>query len=133
MPSLYRLQIPRNRKISLIATIALGLFTIVAGIMRLVAVIQIDFTSDFAQGQVGDAYWYAIEGSIGTVVACCLTLRPLLERARERLGRHFPQLLTNNVTSHSSTISKHATNSHKMSPEEGTFVRLRGCLELSVR
>ena len=131
MPSLYKLQIPRNRKMSLIATIALEVFTIVAGIMRLVAVIQIDSTSDFNQGQVGDAYWCAIEGSVRTVVACCLTLRPLLKGAHERLGRHIPLLSTKHGASHSSTISRHATNNYKQSSEEGTFMKIPESLELS--
>lgn len=46
---LYRLQVMRHAKAALMATFGLGLFTIIAGIMRLVAVIQIDYQLDFEQ------------------------------------------------------------------------------------
>lgn len=54
IPSLYKLQVPKYRKIVLAATFALSLFAIVAGIMSLVAVVHIDFTFSFDQGQVAE-------------------------------------------------------------------------------
>lgn len=44
---LYRLQVIRHAKAALTATFGPGLFTIIAGIMRLVAVIQIDYQLEF--------------------------------------------------------------------------------------
>ena len=96
LPMLYRLQVPKTAKIALLATFGLGTFTIVAGIMRLVAVIQIDYQINFVEAQVGDAYWCTIESSVGIIVACCMTLRPLLDRLLTVLKNHFPQLRSTN-------------------------------------
>ena len=47
LPMLYRLQVMRHAKAALMSTFGLGLFPIIAGIMRLVAAIQIDYQLDF--------------------------------------------------------------------------------------
>ena len=47
LPMLYRLQVTRHAKAASMATFGLGLFTIIAGSMRLEAVIQIDYQLDF--------------------------------------------------------------------------------------
>jgi len=130
MPCLYKLQVPKNAKIPLVATFALGLFTIVAGIMRLVSVIRIDFTSDFDQGQVGDAYWCAVEGSVGTIVACAMTLRPLLDRMLNFLGERFPRLFTNNRRSAANETSGSSLAKPR---DEGLFVRLRDIQEIAMQ
>lgn len=132
IPSLYKLQLPKHRKIALVATFALGLFTIVAGVMRLVAVVRIDFGSELEQGQVGDTYWCAIEASIGIVVACALTLRPLLDRMLVFLGVHSSQLQKVNY-GHPKTNGGAPTDTLTKSTDEGAFVELHDSLELSGR
>ena len=132
IPSLYRLQVPKHRKIVLAATFGLGLFTIVAGVMRLVAVVRLNFASNFEQGQVTDAYWCAIEGSVGIIVACALTLRPLLDRMLAMLSTRS-SLLQKADSGHSYTISRAPTDHPTKSADEATFVRLHDSLELSSR
>ena len=80
IPPLYKLHVDKPAKFALLATFALGLFTIAAGTMRLVSVIKIDFQTDLEQGQLGTAYWSSVELSVGIIVACAMTLRPLLDR-----------------------------------------------------
>lgn len=92
LPMLYKLQVTTHAKVLLAATFGLGLFTIAAGVVRLVAVIQIDYMINFEKGQVGDAYWCTIESSVGIMVACSMTLRPLLDRLHTALHRYFGQL-----------------------------------------
>ena len=95
LPMLYKLQVTKHAKFALVATFGLGLFTIVAGVMRLVAVIQmigIDYLIDLNEAEVGDAYWCAIESSVGIIVASSMTLRPLLDRLLTALKRWFGQL-----------------------------------------
>ena len=87
MPMLYKLQVPRHTKIALVATFALGILTIAAGCMRLVAVVQIDFGLNFEEGQTGDVYWCAIEASVGIIVGCCIVMKPILERALPAFSR----------------------------------------------
>lgn len=79
LPSLYRLQVSRPTKFALVATFALGLFTVVAGVMRLVSVTKINFQTDVVQSQLDTVYWSAIELAVGIIVACAMTLRPLLD------------------------------------------------------
>lgn len=94
---LYKLQVAKHAKVALAATFGLGLFTTIAGVMRLVAVIEIDYLTNFDEAQVGDAYWCAIESSVGIIVACSMTLRPLLDQLLALLKRFFGQLrMTNN-------------------------------------
>ena len=128
---LYRLQVARHAKVALVATFGLGLFTIIAGVMRLVAVIQIDYQINFEKAQVGDAYWCTIETSVGFLVACSMTLRPLLERQLPVLHRYFGQLpkisLSHGMAGHS-LPNKHT----ETEADNDSFVRLRDDhLELS--
>ena len=130
IPSLYKLQVSKHRKIALAATFALGLSTIVAGIMRLVAVVRINFSSDLEQREVGLVYWSAIEGSTGIVVACALTLRPLLDRMLAFLGVHSSQLQKVNY-GHPKINSGAPTGTLTKFTGEGAFLKLHGSLELS--
>ncbi|KAI9699560.1 MAG: hypothetical protein M1812_008421 [Candelaria pacifica] len=78
VPSLRKLQVTSHTKVALGATFALGLFTVTAGAMRLVSVTKINFGMNM-QGQLGTAYWSAIELAVGITVACLMNLRPLLD------------------------------------------------------
>lgn len=77
---LYNLQVNHN-KIALFATFALGVFTVIAGVMRLVSVTKINFQTNLVQSELDAAYWSAIELAVGIIVACAITLRPLLTMA----------------------------------------------------
>ena len=120
---LYRLQVARHTKIALAATFGLGVFTIAAGIMRLVAVIQIDFKINFTEAQVGDAYWCTIESSVGIIVACALTLRPLLDRLLNIMQSCFSRIRSSNASRRIAS-SKHATGSSGTAPDNTSFIRL---------
>lgn len=123
LPMLYKLQVAKNAKIALVATFGLGTFTIVAGIMRLVAVIQIDYQINFDAAQVGDAYWCTIESSVGIIVACSMTLRPLLDRQLTVLRSCFPQLHSMN-SSRRTASHKLPTKGSETVPDNASFVRL---------
>ena len=124
LPMLYRLQVAKHAKIALVATFGLGLFTIVAGVMRLVAVVQIDFLINFDEAQVGDAYWCTIESSVGIIVACSMTLRPLLDRLLAVLQRYFGQLHNIN-NSRRTAARKLPTKDLETTTDNASFVRLR--------
>ena len=49
VPMLYILRVPFPAKVALFGTFCLGIFTVVAGIMRFVAVIGIDFSTYFSR------------------------------------------------------------------------------------
>lgn len=132
MPCLYKLQVPKHTKIGLTATFALGLFTIAASIMRLVAVIQIDFQTNFEQGQVGDAYWCAIEGSVGIIIACAMIMRPLLDRVLAVLGRCSSQLRSIH-RGHRNTSDEESTGNLAKRSTVRSFVRLQDSRELVVQ
>lgn len=123
LPMLYRLQVTKHAKIVLVATFGLGLFTIVAGAMRLVAVSQIDYLIIFNEAEVSDAYWCTIETSVGMIVACSMTLRPLLDRLLTALRRYFgqlPSLKTSSRTADHKAADKHS----ETTTDNAWFVRL---------
>ena len=123
LPMLYSLQVAKHAKVALVATFGLGLFTIVAGVMRLVAVIQIDYQRNFDEAQVGDAYWCTIESSVGIIVACSMTLRPLLDRLLIVLKRYFGQLHGIN-SSRRTGGRKLPTKDLETTTDNASFVRL---------
>ena len=113
IPMLYRLQVPTHAKIALIATFGLGIFSIVAAIIKLVATIRINSNMRFEEAQVWRAYWCTIECSVGIIVACVMTLRPLLDRALSACQRGFSRVpgigSTRRKTSQRSTSTPSAT------------------------
>lgn len=132
MPSLYKLQMPLHRKIAVVATFALGLFTIVASVMRLVAVIDIDFTSkNFNQSQVSDIYWCAIENSVGIIVACAMLLRPLLDRIHDVFGRYRSRWLEMKASRRRAT-NEGSTGNLVKTADEDSFMRLHDSQELVI-
>ena len=129
IPMLYKLQVPRRTKVALVATFGLGVFTIAAGIMRLVAVVQIDYKINFEQGQVADAYWCTIESAVGIIVACTMTLRPLLDRLLVAFQSQLPRLHCFRNGRH--TASHHISVEHPYEINEKRFlVRLSNEHEL---
>ena len=123
MPMLYTLQVPKRTKVALIGTFCLCTFTVIAGIMRLVAVIQINFGTNFQQDIVADAYWCAIESSVGMTVANSLIMRPLLDRFLSLFGglvRSTRAL----ETSYRSNTGDYSTSGTSKGAKDGTFIRL---------
>ncbi len=123
IPMLYRLQVPKHTKVALAATFGLGIFSIAAGVMRLVAVIQIDYMINFDEGQVTDAYWCLIESSVGIIVACAMTLRPLLDHLLAVLHRQFPRLHTNG--SHPTASHDVDAKNPRKQKQSASFTRLK--------
>ncbi|KAI9760262.1 MAG: hypothetical protein M4579_001776 [Chaenotheca gracillima] len=109
IPMLWKLQIPVANKIALSSVFGLGLFTIIIGILRVVALVTIDF-SDFSYSAKGIFIWSDLEPGIGIVVACGPLLRPLFEKifpaAAAAIGRHTH---TNNKGNHSHDGGPHDT------------------------
>ena len=123
LPMLYNLQVAKHAKCALMATFGLGLFTIVASIMRLVAVIRIDFKINFDEAQVEDAYWCTIESSVGIIVACSMILRPLLDRLLTGFQRSFGRLRSNKDSGCTAGLSLPTKNTDTMT-DRTSFVRL---------
>ncbi|KAF2182386.1 hypothetical protein K469DRAFT_669767 [Zopfia rhizophila CBS 207.26] len=72
IPFVWTLRVKMARKLRLLAVFGLGIFTVVASIMRLVWVAQHinDFDQSFAYVKTG--YWIIIELDIGLICACAL-------------------------------------------------------------
>lgn len=120
---LYKLQVAKNAKVALVATFGMGLFTIVAGVMRLVAIVQLDYLINFDKGQVVDAYWCTIESSVGIIVACSMTLRPFLDRLLTILQHYFGQLHSSN-DSRRTAGRKLPTKESETRADNASFARL---------
>ena len=130
MPMLYTLRIPFRAKVALMGAFCLGIFTIVAGIMRLVAVIGIDFSTNIPQNLIADTYWCAIEASVGMVVGSSLVLRPLLDR----MLSIFSVLTSPNQSrgqSHLHSIGNFSSSRAAKKPRDDELIMLRP-LEVSV-
>ncbi len=123
LPPLYKLQVSKRTKIALAATFALGVFTIVAGLMRLVSVAKINFQADLEQGELDTAYWSAIELAVGIIVACAMTLRPLLDRMLTTIKQYSSRVP---LISHSRRTNTKQSSTHGSVgfTNEDSFVRL---------
>ncbi|OCT47202.1 hypothetical protein CLCR_02622 [Cladophialophora carrionii] len=79
MPVLWKLQLPRKQKISLVAVFALGGFN----------------STDLTYDNVGAATWSAAELNVGIMCACIPALRPMISMI-------FPRLLATTRRDHGS-------------------------------
>lgn len=75
--SLIRLEMSLSRKLTLIVTFACGLFTCIVGILRLEAIVNVDF-DDYTYSIANAMTYSAIEPALAIILACIPTLRPLL-------------------------------------------------------
>ncbi|OCK85403.1 hypothetical protein K432DRAFT_318302 [Lepidopterella palustris CBS 459.81] len=79
IPMVLRLQIPQANKIGLICIFGAGLLTMVIGILRVVAVLNVDFT-DFTYAARTAHIYSVVEIGVAIIVACSPTLRPLFDK-----------------------------------------------------
>ncbi|RDL40284.1 uncharacterized protein BP5553_00263 [Venustampulla echinocandica] len=87
MPLVWKLKMPRPKRLVLMAIFGLGIIICVITILRIV------FTFSLIQNPHDSTYWIAInaifltlEPNLGMVNACLLLLKPLLHRLRPKLG-----------------------------------------------
>ncbi|ORY56948.1 uncharacterized protein BCR38DRAFT_461513 [Pseudomassariella vexata] len=76
---LIALRIQLHRKIVLIATFTLGLFTCILSIVRIVILSEVDFT-DVTHSLPDPVIWSGLEPSVAVTLACIPLLRPLIRR-----------------------------------------------------
>ncbi|KAL1961577.1 hypothetical protein VTN77DRAFT_1429 [Rasamsonia byssochlamydoides] len=76
IPIIHRVNMSLRDKLASTSIFTLGLFTIAAGASRMASVIQVSFSPDDISGAI--EIWAVLEPCIAIVVACGLTLRPLL-------------------------------------------------------
>ncbi|KAK1524539.1 integral membrane protein [Colletotrichum paranaense] len=83
MPTLFRLQMPLNQRISLIILFGLGTVVVLAGIMRTYWVIRVEvlYVEDPSYDLTWDGFniwvWTALEANLAIVCGCAPTLRRL--------------------------------------------------------
>ncbi|CAN8097492.1 unnamed protein product [Discula destructiva] len=85
MPHLFKLELPRARKMILIITFALGLVTCIFSALRIQAIATIDFTDNTYLASVPIIY-SILEPTLAITLACIPVLRPLLGGAYSKTG-----------------------------------------------
>ncbi|KAK4454220.1 hypothetical protein QBC34DRAFT_471045 [Podospora aff. communis PSN243] len=88
IPIIAPLNLPRRQKIAVVGIFTVGFFTVLVSIIRLVILVQEKGTPDpdFTYNGTNLTYWTVIEVNTAIVVACIMTLKPLVSRI-------FPVLL----------------------------------------
>ncbi|KAL6863259.1 hypothetical protein ACO1O0_003504 [Amphichorda felina] len=84
IPYVVKLHVSRDRKITIMSMFLLGGFVCVASIMRLVAVVTEDTTSDMTWNLVDQGIWAKMEADFAIISACLPTLRPLYVAIRPK-------------------------------------------------
>ncbi|KAF9633785.1 hypothetical protein BFW01_g4679 [Lasiodiplodia theobromae] len=74
------------RTIKVALVFAVGIFTIITGIIRLSTIVTIDMTVNTTYNVTFAAVWTNLEGHCGLWVACFPALQPLVRRIAVRLG-----------------------------------------------
>lgn len=89
MPTLFRLQMPRSQRISLIILFGLGTVVVIAGIMRTYWVLRVEirYVEDPSYDLTWDGFniwvWTALEANLAIVCGCAPTLRRLFTTGKE--------------------------------------------------
>ncbi|EGS21845.1 uncharacterized protein CTHT_0037160 [Thermochaetoides thermophila DSM 1495] len=88
VPVVYPLKLPRRQKFALVTIFAIGFFVCLISLIRLWILIktQSNPNPDFTYAGTPLIYWTVIEVDTAIVVACAMTLKPLITR-------FFPNLL----------------------------------------
>ncbi|KAM6476690.1 hypothetical protein HDV62DRAFT_402613 [Trichoderma sp. SZMC 28011] len=80
IPMVWGLQMPVAQRLSVLGIFFLGGFVCVAGIVRIVVLLQMFKSADLTWNMSQAFIWSSVEPNIGIVCACLPTLRPLLRR-----------------------------------------------------
>ncbi|KAM7186409.1 hypothetical protein V8F20_011410, partial [Naviculisporaceae sp. PSN 640] len=105
IPAILPLKLPRRQKVIIVSIFALGFFEVLVSFIRLCMLIKLkqgDAMQDFTYDGAELNYWLFIEVHTGIVIACLMTLKPLI-------GRLCPNLL--------SGASNPSTDSTGIAPE----------------
>ncbi|KAK0726591.1 hypothetical protein B0T21DRAFT_371873 [Apiosordaria backusii] len=88
IPSIIPLKLPRRQKIAVVAVFAVGFFVCVVSVTRLIVVIQLKRSTDLDTTYNNSIvnHWTVLEIQTSIVVACAMTLKPLVTH-------FFPNLL----------------------------------------
>jgi len=100
IPIIAPLKLPRRQKIAVVGIFAVGVFTVFVSIIRLVMLVQEKGTPDpdFTYNGTTLTYWTVIEVNTAIVVACIMTLKPLVSKV-------FPGLLDSRGPSTETSIT----------------------------
>ncbi|KAL1843194.1 hypothetical protein VTJ49DRAFT_2745 [Mycothermus thermophilus] len=88
MPFLAPLKLPRRQKVIVVGVFAIGFFVCIVSLIRLAILIRVKQTidPDFTYSPTTLTYWTLIEFHTAIVVACTMTLKPLV-------AKFFPNLI----------------------------------------
>ena len=106
IPQVWNLQIDKTQKISLTLLFSLGMLDIIVAIIRVVTVININF-SDLTYSGVDAAVWSSAEPTIAITVACGMCCKPVLDNVSLKLPKSLIEPLTNSFRSRSQGISSY--------------------------
>ncbi|KAK0661212.1 hypothetical protein QBC41DRAFT_285943 [Cercophora samala] len=88
IPMIMPLKLPRRQKIAVTAVFAVGFFICVVSVIRLVIIVRLKSNPavDYTYVNAMSSHWTSLEIHTSIVVACAMTLKPLITRL-------FPNLL----------------------------------------
>ncbi|KAL9082973.1 MAG: hypothetical protein Q9159_006074 [Coniocarpon cinnabarinum] len=112
IPMVLRLQMRTVQKLGVLSIFSLGVLATVIGILRLDALVNTDF-SDFTYTSVDVYIWGPLEPCVALIVACGVTLKPILDHTRA-----FASKLSSGRTRAS---SNNALDSDRRTDREGGY------------
>ncbi|KAL5606304.1 hypothetical protein BROUX41_002719 [Berkeleyomyces rouxiae] len=111
---LWKLQLPRSQRFSLIAVFALGFFTCAISLIRVFA---LSVTSDPSYENINAAIWSFAELSCALITSSLPTLRPILYRILPRIFHPLTRS-SNKKSNHGSESAGYAIKSSRTMPED---------------
>ncbi|KAJ9610699.1 hypothetical protein H2200_005476 [Cladophialophora chaetospira] len=117
MPVLWKLQLPRKQKLSLIGVFALGGFGCITGMLRLHAIYVATNSTDPSYDNLPAATWSAAELNVGIMCACVPALRPVISLV-------FPRLLSTTRRDHSTNPTRGPYARRSTQPQNESVVEL---------
>ncbi|KAM3417296.1 hypothetical protein BST61_g5552 [Cercospora zeina] len=85
MPSIAGLHLPKKQKIATTLVFVTGFLVCFVSVTRLVTVVVISQQGDFVMSGIWSVIWSAVEGNVGIICACLLSLKALVTKMFPRL------------------------------------------------
>ncbi|KAF2011409.1 hypothetical protein BU24DRAFT_435871 [Aaosphaeria arxii CBS 175.79] len=131
IPLLWKVQMDKRIKMSVVALLGLGIFTSVGPLVRLSVTVNLSSTENFLHNAMDVAAWAQTEIGLGVIVGNLPALRPLLEKVLSMRStirsdkRSKQQKSTDQYLELGEGISSRHTKS-KMGSQKGTETRVYG-------
>ncbi|CAK1366496.1 unnamed protein product [Cercospora beticola] len=85
MPSIAGLHLPRKQKIATTLVFVMGFLVCFVSVVRVVTVVVASQQGDFVMSGIWSVIWSAVEGNVGIICACLLSLKALVTKLFPRL------------------------------------------------